>query len=293
MPLQEKVDLKETLADNYVAYFFGQSPPVWTFSGWLFNSVQDDQTTNFLRLYLEILRGTQLARRQKVVSLKIDSYIITGAIISTNFTLQSTTELYVPFQFQLLVKRVAIVNYTVGWLPTRAETPFAADPNAIPYDGRRMRSGDRAAIAAVLSPNTASESAPVPDRTADTRTTQPPAPTDPLTEQATAQNRQAGAHGQTTNATPTGTRFVEGTPNTNGAIAGTQARAPVATSATRPGVSRARGTTTTAATRAAQAQVARMGAYGPPDAPRPETVVMASPAPTSSATSVSYATFSR
>lgn len=187
MPLQEKVDVKETLSDNYVAYFFGQSPPMWTFSGWLFNSVQDDQATNFLRLYLEILRGTQLARRQKVVSLKIDSYIITGAIVAANFQLNAQSETVVPLTFQLLVKRVATVNYTSGWVPTRASTPFAADPNAIPYDGRRMRSGARAAVVGLLAPQRASAAAPVPAGTADSRVTQPPAPTDPVTQAASGQ----------------------------------------------------------------------------------------------------------
>lgn len=194
MPLQEKMDLKETLADNYVAYFFGQAPPVWGFSGWLFNSVQDDQATNFLRIYLEILRGTQLARRQKVVSLKIDSYIITGTIVSANFTLESQSETAVPFQFQLLVKRVAIVTYTSGWVPTRADTPFAADPNAIPYDRRRLPRGYRASVAGTLDANRTTQAGPVPDRTTDARTRQPPAgepPNATEAEQRAAAARQS------------------------------------------------------------------------------------------------------
>jgi hypothetical protein len=272
MPLQEKVDIKETLADNYVAYFFGQSPPVWSFSGWLFNSVQDDQATNFLRLYLEILRGTQLARRQKVVSLKIDSYIITGAIVATSFNLQAGMEVVVPFQFQLLVKRVAFVNYTVGWTPTWASTPFAADPNAIPYDGRRIGSGGRTAAAARLPADT-TEQGPVPDNTADPRTTQPAAPTDPLTEQSNSATRTTAANGQATNTTPSGARYVEGTANTTGAVAGTQSTGPVTTPTTQPGVRSPPGGTSSAAQRAAQAQVAEASVHSS----TPETVTLASP----------------
>lgn len=272
MPLQEKVDLKETLADNYVAYFFGQSPPMWTFSGWLFNSVQDDQATNFLRLYLEILRGTQLARRQKVVSLKIDSYIITGAIINTTFTLQSNMEVYVPFQFQLLVKRVAFVTYTLGWTPAWASTPFASDPNAIPYDGRRLGSGGRTAAAARLPANT-TEQGPVPDTTADPRTTQPAAPTDPLTEQSNSATRTVAENGQATNTTASGARYVEGTANTTGAVPGTQATGPVITSPTQPGVTAAPGEASNAAQRAAQAQVAEASVHSA----TPETVTLTAP----------------
>jgi len=179
MPLQEKVDVKDTLADNYVAFFFGQQPPVWSFTGWLMNTVQDDQATNFLRLYLEILRGTQLARRQKIINLKIDSYVITGAMTGISPTLNANSEIYVPFAFQLLVKRVDFVNYTRGWVPTRAFTPFAADPNAIPYDGRARNSGARLAIAGRVPPNT-EEVAPVPNRSEDSRVNQAPISADPL-----------------------------------------------------------------------------------------------------------------
>lgn len=179
MPLQEKVDIKDTLADNYVAFFFGQQPPVWSFTGWLLNTVQDDQTTNFLRLYLEILRGTQLARRQKIINLKIDSYVITGAMIGVSFTLNAASEIYVPFAFQLLVKRIDFVNYTIGWVPTRVFTPFAADPNAIPYDGRPRNSGARIAIAGRIPPDT-EEVTPVPDRTVDPRVNQAAVSSDPL-----------------------------------------------------------------------------------------------------------------
>lgn len=269
MPLQEKLDLKETLADNYVAYFFGQAPPMWTFSGWLFNSVQDDQATNFLRLYLEILRGTQLARRQKVVSLKIDSYIITGAIVATNFSLQSNMEVVVPFQFQMLVKHVAVVNYTVGWTPTWASTPFAADPNAIPYDGRRIGTGSRTAAAARLPANIP-EQGPVPENTADARTTQPAAPTDPLTEQSNSATRTPARNGQATNTTPRGARYVESTANTTGAVAGTRPTGPVATPATRPGVSSPPGRPSSAPQRAAQAQVAEASVHSP----TPEAVTL-------------------
>jgi len=141
MPLQEKFDVKETLADNYTAEFFGQQPPMWSYSGWLMNTVQDDQATNFLRLYLSVMRGTQLARRQKIIALKVDTMIVSGAMVNLNMTLTSNAEIYIPFSFSLLVKRINFVNYTQGWTPTRATSRFAADPHDIPYDGRPASEG--------------------------------------------------------------------------------------------------------------------------------------------------------
>ena len=150
MPLQEKVQVSETLSDNYVAYAFGQSPPVWTFSGSLINSVQDDQASNMFRLYTHILRATQMARRQKSLSLSYDSYVVNGVMMSMTLGLTSNNELVVPFTFQLLVKRVFITNYTAGWVPTAATTPFAADLNAIAWDGRPREEGALVRIAARL-----------------------------------------------------------------------------------------------------------------------------------------------
>ncbi len=133
--LTEKYQTSETLADNSVTFFFGQSTPIWPYSGFLINTVQDDQASNFFRLYTQILRGTQMARRQKTVSLVYDAYIVTGVMINLNMSYKSDNELLVPFGFQLLVKKVSIINHTANWSPTSATSAFAADFNAIPSDG--------------------------------------------------------------------------------------------------------------------------------------------------------------
>jgi hypothetical protein len=134
--LTENTQIAQSLADNYVLYTFGGSPPVATFQGALLNTVQDDQATNFLRLYLEVLRASKLAQRQKAASIKIDSYIFTGAMLGLNLSLSSQMEVVVPFSFQFLIKKIAITNYTVGWRPTSVGTPFATDLNAVPADVR-------------------------------------------------------------------------------------------------------------------------------------------------------------
>jgi hypothetical protein len=145
---QEKVQVSETLADNYVAYFFGQAAPTWNYSGFLINSKQDDQATNFVRLYSSLLRGTQLARRQKIVSLKYDSYIVAGAMTNLVLGRNAANELLVQFSFDFLVKRIYIVNYTSGWSPTQVGGAFATDPNNIVSDGRPREEGSTQRIAA-------------------------------------------------------------------------------------------------------------------------------------------------
>ena len=133
---QEKVQVVETLADNYVAYFFGAAAPTFSFQGVLANTVQDDQATNWTRLYLALLRGTQLARRSLIVNIRYDSYTIAGAV--TNFTdqLSSNNELQVPFSFQFLVKKLHFTNTTNDWQPTQPNGAFATDPRLVTFDGR-------------------------------------------------------------------------------------------------------------------------------------------------------------
>ena len=171
MQLQEKVQVSETLSDNYVAYTFGQSPPVWQFQGVLINTVQDDQASNMFRLYTQILRATQMARRQKSMSLSFDSYVVNGVMMNLTMSLSSQNEIMVPFSFQLLVKRVFITNYTRDWVPTQATTPFSADLNAIAYDGRPREESALSRIAARTQSDSEPDATPTPQAQADARTT--------------------------------------------------------------------------------------------------------------------------
>lgn len=178
-PLAEKYQTSETLADNHVAYFFGQSAPVWTYSGKLINTVQDDQVVNFFRLYIHLLRGTQLARRQKIVTIKYDSFMVAGALINLNTDLNSANELLVPFRFQVLVKRFDVTNFTPGWTPTNPGGPFSTDPYAVAYDSRPREDASVRSFAARTPPDT--EERPGTTVQEDPRVNQPPVP-----EQASA-----------------------------------------------------------------------------------------------------------
>lgn len=175
-PLNEKVQVSEALSDNFVLFAFGQSPPVWSFSGFLLNTVQDDQASNMFRLYTQVLRATQMARRQKSMSLAFDSYVLNGVMLNLNMSLASQNELYIPFSFQMILKRIYVTNFTSGWTPTRAGTAFAADLNAIPYDGRPRELRSLSQITATTPAGT-EELGPTARSSADPRTRLSPAPT--------------------------------------------------------------------------------------------------------------------
>ena len=178
---REKVQSVEVLSDNYVVYYFGQSAPVWTYTGHLINSVQDDQASQFVRLYLHVLRGTQCARRSKSVTLQYDSFAVNGTIESLDWSLNAQNELLCPFTMAFRVKRLYVTNYTANWSPTQPHGSIA-DPNAIAADvGGQSERRNAFALFASVPTGTEQQNAP-------TATSQPPADANP--QQSSVDNSQ-------------------------------------------------------------------------------------------------------
>lgn len=122
--LQEKVAITELLSDNYVLYAFGQGAPTFSYSGTLVNTKQDDWAVNMLRIYRDVIRASQLARRKKTVRLRYDSYIVTGAAVGFSMSETAEMEMAVPFTLTLVVKDVLLLpnpDYAI----TQVEETFA------------------------------------------------------------------------------------------------------------------------------------------------------------------------
>lgn len=109
MPFQEKAQVIETLADNYVIYFFGAAAVPWTFSGTCFNTVEDDQGVNMLRMYRDMIRGTQLARRRKLLRVRFNGMIVSGSVLGLSLGLEAEGETHMPFSFQLMPKSITLL----------------------------------------------------------------------------------------------------------------------------------------------------------------------------------------
>ena len=129
---QEKVDVIETLSDSFVAYYFGAAAEMWTFSGVLLNTVEDEQAVNMYRIYKHFIRGTQLAKRRTLVHIRYDSYIVAGSVQSMNDVLNGDNEMAMPFVMNLLVHRVYIRpragvdgQPAFGITKPSADSPFA------------------------------------------------------------------------------------------------------------------------------------------------------------------------
>jgi len=121
---QEKRDVVELMGDNYVAYYFGAAAPMFSYSGILINSKEDDQAHNMYRIYRDMIRGTQLARRRKVVALRYDNMVVRGTTDGFSWQLGGDNEMACPFSFQLLVKSILLLpNPDWGIVP--AQEAFA------------------------------------------------------------------------------------------------------------------------------------------------------------------------
>jgi hypothetical protein len=154
---QEKSQVVEMLADEHVAYFFGQGAPVFTYSGTLINTRQDDQAINMLRLYRDMGRGSMLAMRNTLISIRYDGLIVSGAMTGLSMGLNAEMEMAVPFNFSLLVKQVLpLPNDKFGLV--RLSEPFAVAKDGYrPFD-QGAAQFDTSSVKVVMAP----PSAPIP-----------------------------------------------------------------------------------------------------------------------------------
>jgi len=124
----EKMQVVETLADNFVAYFYGNKAPVFQYAGNLLNTYQDDWRSAFTVLYLNVLRGTQLARHGVEVSLAYDNTVVTGSLFGLTQSINGSREMASDFSFQFLVRRMDVFRL-YNSRPSR--TPHSADYSRI------------------------------------------------------------------------------------------------------------------------------------------------------------------
>lgn len=122
----EKYQVTEVLSDNYVAFFFGHAAPIFQYQGYLMNTYQDDWTMRMFRIFRDLGRGTQLAKRGQLLRLRYDSMIVSGAMTDFRWTLTAGQETYCEFSFGLLVKSVSII-YGGLTTPTKVSDSFAPE----------------------------------------------------------------------------------------------------------------------------------------------------------------------
>lgn len=118
---QEREQAVDTLTDNTVIFYSGQSAPVLSCSGFFLNTFQNDQNVWFQLLYHDLLRGSALARRNLVVRFRYDSFFYSGYLMNLNINTEGGAKDYVQFSFNFRVKQIQIAT-PILYNPTLAQS---------------------------------------------------------------------------------------------------------------------------------------------------------------------------
>ena len=122
---EEKVQVIDTFGE-WIAFFFGRKPEVYSYSGTLLNTNNHDWKNEFQQNYDDFLRGTQADKIRATVFLQYDNGLVEGYVLNTSIQQTAVADNSVPFSFNLLVINRSAVNRR-GILGLRRER---VDPTA-------------------------------------------------------------------------------------------------------------------------------------------------------------------
>lgn len=98
----EKYQLALTFR-SFRLFFFDANPEIWTFSGHLLNTENQNWLSEFRATYKQFLRGSECARRNAQCFLTFQDTAVSGVMLNTSSSLNAVSDKGVPFNFSLLV----------------------------------------------------------------------------------------------------------------------------------------------------------------------------------------------
>jgi hypothetical protein len=99
---EEKVQVIDTFGE-WIAFFFGRKPEVYSYSGTLLNAKNHNWKNEFQQSYDLFLRGSQAVKHRATVMLQYDDVIVEGYILNNSIQMNAMAENAVPFSFNMLV----------------------------------------------------------------------------------------------------------------------------------------------------------------------------------------------
>lgn len=106
----EKVQIMTTFGDGEVAYYFGRQPVVFTLSGIVFDSIDNDWFSKLILLYDSTLRGSQLAKNFELLEVVLPNMKIKGSIMALSHQQSSQRDTEIIFSLQFLAKEVTPIS---------------------------------------------------------------------------------------------------------------------------------------------------------------------------------------
>lgn len=123
-PLDESVQVVKSLRGNYVAFSFGQNPPVWSYTAALLNTRTDDWRAQFFVAYSRYLRAGALTELGKRVMLSYDDLRVYGSLLNMSGGITADMQSAGNLGFSILVSKVELA-YEEVYAAGSAEEPTA------------------------------------------------------------------------------------------------------------------------------------------------------------------------
>lgn len=127
---QERTQIVETFGDFYV-FFFGERPPVYTFTGTLLNTNSINWAEDFMFFYDNFLRGTKCVELNSKLILTYGGKQIEGFLMGMNTSTQAISEKGIQLSFQVLVIDRKILKLSVDFGLIESNGRFNADDSFI------------------------------------------------------------------------------------------------------------------------------------------------------------------
>lgn len=100
----EKIQITEVFGDNEIAYYFGHQPMMFSVSGILIDSPDNSWFTDWLKMYSEFLRGSQLAKNHELLKIVLPNMTLVGTMVGFSYSQNAERDVDIPFSFQFLAK---------------------------------------------------------------------------------------------------------------------------------------------------------------------------------------------
>lgn len=104
--LDEKMQITETFGDGEVVYYFGRQPVIFTMSGILVDSQDNNWFVEWLDMYGHVMRGSQLAKNYELLKIVLPNMDIIGTIPHMAWEQDSQNDVLINFEFQFLAKQI-------------------------------------------------------------------------------------------------------------------------------------------------------------------------------------------
>jgi len=106
----EKVEVVQLPGDSYASFFYGSTPPQFSYAGVVLNTEQDKWKDSFEILYRDYTRGTKAARSNSIVQIKYDRKIVSGYVVSLTLQTEGSSDTHSMFTMTMLVKSITYLD---------------------------------------------------------------------------------------------------------------------------------------------------------------------------------------